>query len=72
MKKEKKKYCITKNSLQNGCRTVLQYTLQSLEQSPVQSTAQPSVQSNDTYIHGVGILTVLAISICVFFAYNTF
>ena len=47
-------------------------TVQSLEQSPVQSTAQPSVQSNDTYIHGVGILTVLAISACVFFAYNTF
>ena len=37
-----------------------------------QSTEQPSVQSNDTYIYGVGILEVLAISVCVFFTYNTF
>ena len=27
---------------------------------------------NDTYVCGVGILTVLAIGACVFFAYNTF
>ena len=42
--------------------------LHSKEQSAVQST----VQSNDTYAYGVGILAALAIGVCVFFAYNTF
>ena len=37
-----------------------------------QSTVQSTVQSNDTYVYGVGILAALAIGVCVFFAYNTF
>ena len=45
--------------------------LRNKEHSTGQSTEQPSVQSNDTYIYGVGILAVLAIGVCVFFAYNT-
>ena len=49
-----------------------QSTVQSTEQSSVQSTEQSSVQSNDTYVYGVGMLAVLAIGVCVFFAYNTF
>ena len=57
-----------------------QSTVQSAEQpsvqSPVQSTEQPpvesTVQSSDTYVYGVGILAVLAIGVCVFFAFNTF
>ena len=48
-----------------------QSTVQSTVQSTEQSTEQPSVQSNDTYVYGVGILAVLAIGVCVFFAYNT-
>ena len=51
-------------------------TLRDKEQSSVQSTVQPSVQpsvqSSDTYVYGVGIVAVLAIGVCVFFAYNTF
>ena len=51
-------------------------SLQSSVQQPVQSTVQQpvqsTVQSNGTYVYGVGILIVLAISVCVFFAYNTF
>ena len=43
---------------------------QSTGQSTGQSTVQPSVKSNDTYVYGVGILAVLAIGVCVFFAYN--
>ena len=39
---------------------------QSTEQSRIQSTAQ----SNDSYIYGVGIATVLVIDVCVFFTYN--
>ena len=27
---------------------------------------------NDTYVYGVGMLAVLAIAVCIFFAYNTF
>ena len=27
--------------------------------------------SNDTYVYGVGIVAILAIAVCVFFAYNT-
>ena len=53
-----------------------QSTVQSTEQSSVQYTEQPSVQStvqsNDTYVYGAGILAVLAVGICVFFAYNFF
>ena len=46
--------------------------LRNKEQPTVQSTEQLSVQSNGAYIHGIGMLTVLAIGVCVFFAYNTF
>ena len=33
---------------------------------------QRTVKPNDTYIYGVGILAVLDIGACVFFAYNIF
>ena len=53
-----------------------QSSIQSTEQSSVQPAEQPSVQStvqsNDTYIYGVGTVAVLAIGAFVFFAYNTF
>ena len=49
-----------------------QSSVQSKIQPTVQSTVQPSVQSNDTCVYGVGMLAVLAIGVCVFFAYNTF
>ena len=51
-----------------------QSTVQSTEQSSVQSTEQPSVQSTvqSNYVYGVGILAVVVIGVCVFFAYNTF
>ena len=42
---------------------------ESTEQGKQQSTEQgkeQSVQSNDTYVYGVGILVVLAIDVCVF------
>ena len=37
--------------------------------TPTTSTSNPA--TSDTYIYGVGILAVLAIGICIFFAYNT-
>ena len=48
-----------------------QSTVQHTEQSTAQSTVQPSAQSNGFYVYGVGILAVLAIGVCVIFAYNT-
>ena len=36
------------------------------------STPPHTTRSNDTYVYGVGMLAVLAICVCVFFAYNTF
>ena len=36
------------------------------------STPSHTTRSNDTYVYGVGILAVLAIGVCVLFAYNTF
>ena len=36
------------------------------------STPPHITRSNDTYVYGVGMLAVLAIGVCVFFAYNTF
>ena len=39
---------------------------------PTPSTPSHATRSNDTYVYGVGIIAVFAISICVFFSYNTF
>ena len=50
---------------------ILRNKEQSSVQSTVQSTEQSSVQSNVAYVYGVGMLAVLAIGVCVFFAYNT-
>ena len=62
--------------MHNKEQSAVQPTEQSTVQSTVQSIEQPSVQSTvqsiDTYAYGVGILAVLAIGVCVFFAYNTF
>ena len=35
-------------------------------------TITATTRSNDTYVYCVGILAVLTIGVCVFFAYNTF
>ena len=51
---------------------ILRNKEQSTVQPTVEFTEQPSVQSNDTYVHGVGKLAVLVIGVCVFFTYNTF
>ena len=67
-----------KDILRNKEQSTVQSTKQSLEQSSVQSTEpsteHPSVQSTvqSNYVYNVGILAVLAIVVCVFFAYNTF
>ena len=47
-----------------------QSSAQSSARSTEQSSVRPMAQSNDTYVHGVGMLVVLAIGICVFFKYN--
>ena len=35
-------------------------------------TNTTATRSNDTYVYGDGIIVVLAIGVCVFFAYDTF
>ena len=35
------------------------------------TTSTTTTRSSDTYVYGVGILAVLAIGVCVFFAYKT-
>ena len=37
---------------------------------PTSSTPSHTARPNDTYVYEVGILAVLAICVCVFFAYN--
>ena len=69
MKKRKEE--ILRNKEQSTVQSTEQSSVQSTAQSTGQSTEQPSVQSNDTYVYVVGILAVLAIGVCVFFAYNT-
>ena len=55
-----------------------QSTVQYTEQSSVQPTVQPTVQCllqstvQLNYVYGVFIFAILAIVVCVFFAYNTF
>ena len=39
---------------------------------PTLSTPSHATRPNDTYVYGVGMLAVLTIDVCVFFAYNTF
>ena len=39
---------------------------------PTPSAPSHAARPNDTYIYGVGILAVLALGVCVFFAYSTF
>ena len=46
-------------------------TASSTTNSGNETTSVPTTRSNDTYIYGVGIIAVLAIGVCVFFAYNT-
>ena len=40
--------------------------------TPVTSTNSTTTRSNGTYIYGVGLLAVLAIGVCVFFAHTAF
>ena len=68
MKKRKEK--IQRNNEQSTAQSIEQSSVQSTEKSSVQPTEQPSAQSNGAYIYGVGILAVLLIGVCVFFAYN--
>ena len=70
MKKRKEKILRIKE--QSTLQSTVQYTEQSSVQPTEQSTAQSAVQSNGAYVYGVGILAVLAIGVCLFFAYNTF
>ena len=39
---------------------------------PTPSTSSHTTRSSDNYVYGFGMLAVLAIGVCVFFAYNTF
>ena len=56
------------------CKKRKEEILCNKEQSTVQSTEQPSVQStvHSNYVFSAGIIAVVAIVVCVFFAYNTF
>ena len=62
MKKRKKEILRKKEKLQNSP------SVQSTER--LQNSL--SVNSNDAYVYGVGMLAFLAIGVCVFFTYNTF
>ena len=46
---------------------ILRNKEQSTVQSTEQSSVQPIVQSNNTYVFGVGMLAVLAIGVCLFY-----
>ena len=67
---------IKEEILRNKEQSTEQSSVWSSIQSTVQPTVQPAVQStvhsNYTYVYGIGMLTVLAIGVCIFFAYSTF
>ena len=69
MKKRKEE--ILRNKEQSTEQSIVQSKEQSSVQSTEQSTVQPAGQSNNTYVYGFGMLAILAIAACVFFAYNT-
>ena len=70
-RKEKILHGKEQSTVQSTVQPTIQPTVQSTEQSTVQLTEHFTVQSSDTYVYGVGMLDVLAIGVCVFFAYNT-
>ena len=70
MKKRKEEILHSKE--QSTEQQPVQSSVQSSVQQPVQPALQSTVRSNDTYVYGVGMLAVLAIGVCVFFAYSTF
>ena len=44
----------------------------STSSSTCDPTSSHATRSNDTYVNSVGILAILAIGVCVFFAHNSF
>ena len=58
------------SSVQSSVQQPVQSSVQSSVQQPVQPAVQSTVRSNDTYVYGVGMLAVVAIGVCIFFAYN--
>ena len=64
MKKRKEEILDNKelSTVQSSEQSSVQSSVHSTEQCSVQST----LQSNDTYVYGVGILVVLAIGVCIF------
>ena len=68
MKKRKEE--ILRNKKQSTEQSTVQHAEQSIVQSTELSTIQSTIQPNDTYVYGVGILAVLAIGACIFFRYN--
>ena len=50
-------------------QSMVQPTEQPSVQSSAQFTEQSSVRSNRAYVYGVGMLVVLVIGVCIFFAY---
>ena len=67
---EKSKEEILHSKEQSTEQQPVQSSVQSSVQQPVQPALQSTVRSNDTYVYGVGMLAVLAIGVCIFFAYN--
>ena len=53
-------------------RSKEQSTEQSKEHSTEQSTEKSTAQPNNTCVYGVGMFAILAIGVCIFFAYNSF
>ena len=58
------------NKEQSKAQSTVQSSVKPSIQSTEQSSVQYTVQSNNTYVYSVGILAVLAISVCVFFTYK--
>ena len=53
-----------------GMKLPVPLTIQAVSNEITIITKTATTRSNDTYVYGVGILAVLAIGVCVFFAYK--
>ena len=64
---------ILNDATKNGRDTInsSNETTSSTTYSSNETTSVTTTRSNDTYIYGVGIIAVISIGVCVFFAYNT-
>ena len=62
----------TSNETTNTSNEITSPTTNATSKTTSPTNNATTIRSNDTYVYGAGMLAVLAIGVCVLFAYKTF